>query len=258
VTSSIVFSAACFAVLPLFRTPVPGTSSIYVGCAIAMALCFLAFLGAYVPKSARRTFGEKIAQARLPKLGALPVVGIFLLFVATGAVWAFADNLGVINGISAANIAVALSLSAITGAIGPVAVTVLGRSPDVRLLIAAGFLGTGAALFFTCVPVVHFAYLAALIAQSIGQMAMSTLVFDLCFRTDSTGRLSTLTACALTLGCAIGPALGGALIGLGAMTLGLASLSIAAIAWLLVDRFETRLRNQWVSGSTEPALTPNL
>jgi predicted MFS family arabinose efflux permease len=257
-TSSIVFYAASLALLPLFRSPFAAASSIYVACAVAMTTCLLAIVVAPVPHGHSQGKSTLSSQLTLTRRAILPVAGIFLLFAANMAVYAFAENLGQLWRFSESAIAMVLSVAAILAAFGPQTVAAFGRARDVRRFLAIGFVGTGVCLFLTCVPIVHPTYVVALFGQSIGQTAMATLVFDLCFRADSTGRLSSLTGGAVTFGCATGPALGGALIGYGPAPLGAVSLGIAVAGWLLVDRFARWLSQHWVPTAADSIIASNV
>lgn len=192
--------------VPLFGTP-----ALFLALAAfsIATLAMVPFLDDYArPVSARTSAEGRILWAPL----ATALGAVFLFQCANAGVSAYVIGLGRTFGLGANAISDALGVSNWLGAVGSLAVVVVGvrfgRTGPILAGMALALAGTALFLMRTA----PWAYAAANILGSIAWSFTIAFLLGLCAAFDTTGRTAALAGFCSKLGLASGPALGGLLL----------------------------------------------
>ena len=180
---------------------------------LAALACLLAFpVPARAPAAARVRLDWKPSWT-------LAFLGVVLMAVAQSGTFAFLQAAGVAHGFAPAEIGKWLAISAVVNMIAPAVAGLLEKRISPTLAGAGAMLVHGLSAFlifnahaFTTGSFAVFAFAICLpvVCLQFGH----TFIFGLTARLDPSSRLAALTPAMLNLGNAVGPAVGGAFIGL--------------------------------------------
>jgi DHA1 family inner membrane transport protein len=199
-----VLSAAILAFLPALSAYF-GSSLLFVGIALMAAVVALGVPWFPVGGSTDRSPmpGKSSVDIRL---AAISLIGVFLYFLAQGAMWSYFELIGHANNIDAVQISRALAVATLAGIGGALLAaalpTRLGRAWP---LVMSGVLSTFSFLLLkghVAAPIFLMAGVLLMFAWQLSQPLLS----GLCCEADGEGRIVCAMGCVQTIGVGLGPA----------------------------------------------------
>lgn len=172
------------------------------------------------------------------ELAVLALLCVFLFFFAVGAIWSYAERIGMNNGLPASTIAHGLSLGTLAGVAGAGLAGVLpqrwGRIPP---LILSGII-TIASFQLLLGQVPPSSFILAIVLMLFGWNFAQPLLSGLCSQADRCGRVVCAMGAIQTFGTGLGPAAAGATLYRGDFTVAiwgscavlLASITVVVVA----------------------------
>lgn len=157
------------------------------------------------------------------------LIGVFLYFFATGAMWSYAERIGAASGLTAQTIARGLSLGTLAGVLGAATVGVLprrwGRSAP---LLISGIVSIASFLLMLG-KMTGPGFIAAAVLLLFGWNFAQPLLSGLCAEADDRGRVVCAMGSIQTFGTGLGPAAAGATLVTGGFSMAIWS-SVAILA----------------------------
>lgn len=201
----LTVSAAVLAVLPWLQKTF-GPAVVFAGIAVVTLLscALVTWLPERNPASASWSEGAPAVSRELTVAG---LSGVFLYFIAQGAMWSYFERIGTASGVDPLFIGEAMGLSSFAGMGGAlIAVAVCTRLGRALPLIVTG--GISILSFFMLRGHVTPSALmtAGLLFNFAWNLAMP-LLSGICAEADSQGRVVVAMGCIQTVGFGLGPAL---------------------------------------------------
>jgi DHA1 family inner membrane transport protein len=207
----LAVAAAILLVIPVLQ-PRIGTQPFFVATAVAaVGTGLLApWLPAGSPAVSQAVSGLSTIHWRLAIAGLL---GVFLYFLAQGAVWSYFGEIGVASHVPAAVIGRALAISSIAGIGGALlAVAVCTRSNRGLPLVASAAISVASfALLLGHVSGIVFV-ISGILFNAAWNFSMPFLS-GMCSAADTRGRIVCSMGCIQTVGTGLGPAMAATLLG---------------------------------------------
>jgi predicted MFS family arabinose efflux permease len=207
----IVFGLALFAVGAV--ESFAGRGAVFcVDLLFLLALAPMAFLlprGVVVDAHASKTKMD----SRFPEGAVYALAALSLMWIAQGALWAFASTAGTESGMDADSLVKWFSIAGFTTPFGALAATALG---DRRGYGAPFIIGFGTQIFVALAEYCFFSrplFIAGVLISNMTTTFTTPYVQAVLASLDGTGRASAFSGAAANFGAAIGPALGALLIG---------------------------------------------
>jgi predicted MFS family arabinose efflux permease len=235
-----LFGAVALLVVPLLAD-YGGIKLIYLVLAVSALIAIV--LGRGLPISTSpgtNTDATECSSAKL-KSYILPLFGVFAIFSAGGAYWAYMSRIGENAGFAARSVSIAASSTQIFGFLGASLATYIGlKFGSIRPLLASFVL-----MFAMCAlltqPIVFMAYVIAICLLTFGWNFSTPLTLGLVAQADSTGSASVYAATSSNLGLALGPLVAASLLSSESLApvlyltaaLAFASLIVAMIPWFI-------------------------
>ncbi len=206
-SGQLLFATLGFAVLPpLLQGRSISAAFVALSVVTVAGLCFIQWIPGRPVTAASKGAGGPVDRRALRKPGFAFMASIFLLYVATNAIWTYVDRIGIHAGLPASVVGFSLSAANAAGLVGALAVTFLGtklgRSWPVAVsfvcvVFAAGVLvdPPGAAWYAVGTAVFMFVWCFQV-----------PLIFGSIADYDSSGYLASLAVAAMTIGMVAGPA----------------------------------------------------
>jgi predicted MFS family arabinose efflux permease len=206
----IVFGLALFAVGAV--ESFAGRGAVFcVDLLFLLALAPMAFLlprGVVVDAHASKTK----MNLQFPEGAVSALAALSLMWIAQGALWAFASTAGTESGMDADSLVKWFSIAGFTTPFGALAATALG---DRRGCGAPFIIGFGAQIFVALAEYCFFSralFIAGVLISNMTTTFTTPYVQAVLASLDGTGRASAFSGAAANFGAAIGPALGALLI----------------------------------------------
>lgn len=207
----LAVAAAILLVIPVLQ-PRIGTHPFFI--ATAVAALGAGLLGPWLPA------GSPAASATASPLSAIHwrlaiagLLGVFLYFLAQGAVWSYFGEIGAASHVSPAVIGRALAISSIAGIGGALlAVVVCTRSNRALPLIASAAVSV-ASFVLLLGHVSGMAFLVAGILFNAAWNFSMPFLSGMCSAADARGRIVCSMGCIQTVGTGLGPAVAATLLG---------------------------------------------
>jgi len=198
-------SAAVLALLPWLQGGF-GSAAVFVGiAAIALgSMTLLPWLPQRSPASASSRDGAASVSKELAISG---LVGVFLYFIAQGAMWSYFERIGNASGVDRIIIGQAMGLSSFAGMGGALlAFTVVTRLGRVLPLIASGTVSL-VSFWLLRGHVTAAELVIAGVLFNFGWNLAQPLLSGVCADADAQGRVVVAMGCIQTVGFGMGPAL---------------------------------------------------
>jgi len=198
-------SAAILTALPLLASRF-GSAAVFEAMA-ALSLLSTALLP-WLPRGTDPSFSQGEAATPISKhLAAAGLIGVFLYFIAQGAVWSYFERIGAASGIEPALIGEAMGVSSFAGVGGALAAVALVAPCGRRWpLIASGMISL-ASFGLLRGHVSGTELMTAGILFNFAWNMAQPLVSGVCSDADCRGRIVVAMGCIQTVGFGIGPAL---------------------------------------------------
>lgn len=188
-----------------------GASAVFlvVGCAALLPLALSARLPTRAEESCERS--AEPSPSATSGMSWWALAGLAVTFIGCQGAWAFLVQAGAAKGIATADVARFLVIGQLLGLLGPVVAAAIGRRRSWEWSVALG-LGVSAlaVLFATQALPPEFFALSAFSFQ-FGTLCMVTGYLSCLATIDPSGRSAAAAPSALSLGCALGPAVIGSL-----------------------------------------------
>jgi len=167
-------------------------------------------------------------------LAAYALVGVFLYFFATGAMWSYVERIGLGSGLSPAVIAQGLSMGTLAGVVGAgLAGLVPARWGRGLPLLASGAISIASfQLLLGVIPAT--AFIAATVMLLLGWNFAQPLLSGICAEADQCGRVVCAMGAIQTFGTGLGPAAAGATLRGGDFSIAIYSSSAILILSLAI------------------------
>lgn len=167
-------------------------------------------------------------------LAAYALVGVFLYFFATGAMWSYVERIGLGSGLSPAVIAQGLSLGTLAGVVGAgLAGLVPARWGRGLPLLTSGAISIASfQLLLGVVPAT--AFITASVMLLLGWNFAQPLLSGICAEADKCGRIVCVMGAIQTFGTGLGPAAAGATLRGGDFSVAICSSSAILILSLAI------------------------
>jgi predicted MFS family arabinose efflux permease len=203
----LTVSAAVLALLPWLQVRV-GPAAVFAGIAVVMLLscAFVTWLPERNPASASWSDGAPAISKELAVAG---LSGVFLYFIAQGAMWSYFERIGTASGVDPLFIGEAMGLSSFAGmggALLAVAVCTRTRLGRALPLIVTGGIST-LSFFMLRGHVTPAALMTAGLLFNFAWNLAQPLLSGVCAEADSQGRVVVAMGCIQTVGFGLGPAL---------------------------------------------------
>ncbi|HLZ97364.1 MAG TPA: MFS transporter [Steroidobacteraceae bacterium] len=201
----LTVSAAVLVSLPLLQGRF-GAATVFYGMA-ALTLTSTALLR-WLPRANTGRSGRLDGTADVSKhLAVAGLVGVFLYFIAQGAVWSYFERIGAASGVNAVTIGEAMGLSSFAGMGGAlVAVAMVTRCGRVWPLVTSGAISISSFCMLHG-HVTGVQLITAGILFNFGWNLAQPLLSGVCSDADCRGRVVVAMGCIQTVGFGIGPAL---------------------------------------------------
>jgi predicted MFS family arabinose efflux permease len=201
----LVVSAAALALFPVLEAQF-GASTTFVG--IAGVAMLTALLLPWLPTcSPRVTTASLIATTWSRPLAFSGLMGVFLYFIAQGAMWSYFERIGNASGVDPLQIGRAMAISSFAGGAGSlVAVLLSTRCARAWPLIVSGVISL-VSFYMLSGHVVASTLIVAGILFNFAWNLSQPLLSGLCAEADSHGRVVVAMGCIQTVGFGAGPAL---------------------------------------------------
>lgn len=207
----IVFGLALFAVGAL--ESFAGRSAIF--CVDLLFLLALAPMAFFLPKGVvvDAHASKTLMNLQFPEGALSALAALTLMWIAQGALWAFASMAGTESGLDADSLVKWFSIAGFTTPFGALAATALSDRRGYRVPFIIGF---GAQIFVALAEYCFFSrplFIAGVLISNMTTSFTTPYVQGVLASHDRTGRASAFSGAAANFGAAIGPALGALLIG---------------------------------------------
>ena len=217
----IVFGLALFAVGAV--EPFAGRGAVF--CVDLLFLLALAPMAFFLPRGVvADVHASKIRiNLHFPEGAVSALAALSLMWIAQGALWAFASTAGTESGMDAASLVKWFSIAGFTTPFGALAATALG---DRRGYGAPFIIGFGAQIFVALAEYCFFSrtfFIAGVLISNMTTTFTTPYLQGVLASLDRTGRASAFSGAAANFGAAIGPALGALLIGRTVAPIGITS-----------------------------------
>lgn len=202
----LVVSAAALASFPWLERAF-GASITFAG--VAGVALLTALLLPWLPVCSPKITTASLAAVTWSRTLALSgLVGVFLYFIAQGAMWSYFERIGSASGVDPLRIGQAMAISSFAGGGGSlVAVLLSARCARVWPLIVSGAISL-VSFYMLSGPVIATTLIAAGILFNFAWNLSQPLLSGLCAEADSHGRVVVAMGCIQTIGYGAGPALG--------------------------------------------------
>ncbi len=201
----LTVSAALLAILPALQAAVGSTAIFCAVAALALMTCaVLPWLPSQSPALSGHGSGTFTFSRALSVSG---LAGVFLYFIAQGALWSYFERIGAASAVAPASIGEAMGLSSFAG-VGGALLAVFVASRFGRLLPLVGS-GVVSILSFWMLRG-HVTATALIVAGILFNFAWNLaqpLLSGVCAEADSKGRVVVAMGCIQTIGFGLGPAL---------------------------------------------------
>ena len=200
----LTVSALVLAVLPWLQASV-GSAGVFTGIAALVALCctLVVWLPERSPSTTARGDAAPVVSKELTLSG---LSGVFLYFLAQGAMWSYFERIGSASGVDSGFIGEAMGLSSFAGTGGALLATlVCTRLGRVVPLIASGVIS----IFSFYLLGGHVTPAALMIAGLLFNFSWNLaqpLLSGVCAEADCQGRVVVAMGCIQTVGFGLGPA----------------------------------------------------
>jgi predicted MFS family arabinose efflux permease len=201
----LTVSAGILALLPLLEAGI-GAFAIFLGYAfiILVSGLLMRWLPARSPAVPSGLDSSAPVEKRLAIAG---LSGVFLYFIAQGAMWSYFDRIGAANGIDPEVVGQAMGISSVSGTGGALLSVILcSRVSRSWLLAFSGGLSL-ASFWLLAGTVTEGSLFAAGILFNFGWNVAQPLLSGLCSEADRRGRVVVAMGCIQTVGFGLGPAL---------------------------------------------------
>ncbi len=201
----LTVSAAVLAVLPWLQGSV-GPAAVFAGIAVVVLLCcaLVPWLPERNPASASWSGGAPPVSRELTVAG---LSGVFLYFIAQGAMWSYFERIGTASGVDPLFIGEAMGLSSFAGMGGALlAVAVCTRLGRALPLIVTGAISI-LSFFMLRGHVSPAALMTAGLLFNFAWNLAQPLLSGVCAEADAQGRVVVAMGCIQTVGFGLGPAL---------------------------------------------------
>ncbi len=200
----LTVAAAILAVLPNAQERF-GAASVFVALGV-MTLASGALL-AWLPARNPRAPAWVTAPPTVSKALALAgLVGVFLNFIAEGAMWSYFGRIGASSGVTPAIVGAAMGLSSFAGMGGALlAITVINRLGRIIPLAVSGVISV-LSFWILNGHVTAAALLTAGVLLNFGWNLAQPLFSGVCAEADAQGRVVVAMGCIQTVGFGLGPA----------------------------------------------------
>jgi predicted MFS family arabinose efflux permease len=189
-------------------------------------------------------------KVQLPEGAASSLAALGLMWIAQGALWAFAATAGAEAGMDSASLAHWLSIAGFTTPFGAAAAAALGERRGYSAPLIAGFTTQVlVALAMYCSFARPF-YIAGALVSNMTTTFTTPYVQGVLASLDGTGRATALSGAAANFGAAVGPALGALLV---AQTVAPIGVTSAIMLLISLGLALSSLRNLPVSSGTRSA-----
>ena len=206
----LAVSAAVLALLPALQASI-GPPAVFVGAAgltVASATLY-----SWLPDRNRERGGERgSATVVLKELAITGLVGVFLYFIAQGALWSYFERIGAASGIRPDLIGYATGVSSFAG-VGGALLAVWGcmRLGRTALLMGSGVLSI-ASFWMLRGHVTETELVISGLLFNFGWNLAQPLLSGVCADADSEGRVVVAMGCIQTVGFGLGPAIAASLL----------------------------------------------
>jgi DHA1 family inner membrane transport protein len=201
----LIVSAVALALFPILEADF-GAPATFIGIAgvAVLAVLLLPWLPTCNPKITPASL-VAVTWSRPLTFGGL--AGVFLYFIAQGAMWSYFERIGNASGIDPLRIGQALAISSFAGGAGSlVAVLLSTRCARAWPLIASGVISI-VSFYLLSGQVVASTLIVAGILFNFAWNLSQPLLSGLCAEADSHGRVVVAMGCIQTVGFGAGPAL---------------------------------------------------
>lgn len=229
----VVTATALYLLMPPLAQRIGPVAVFYV--LFLLGLAALPFLFAMPGHAAETLFAahpEKLRIWPLPRL----LFGIGCLFAGENAMWAYAERIGGSIGMGMGTVVSAFLATVILSGIGPLLANATEKTWGYRypVLIAAAV--AGSANFMLATAGIPFTFFAGIIIANVAYLFLMPYYRSLTAFVDPLGRLAVGSVVMQTVGTALAPSLGGAilLLGGGYAEIGLLALVLITGSCLLV------------------------
>jgi len=170
------------------------------------------------------------------------LVGVFLYFFATGAMWGYAERIGSASGLNPQAIAQGLSLGTLAGVVGAGLVGLLPKSLGRAWPLAISGVISVTSFLLLRGHVIGASFILAAVMLQFGWNFAQPLLSGICAEADDRGRVVCAMGSIQTFGTGLGPAAAAATLVTGGFAVAIwSSAGILAVS-LMVVLFATRRR----------------
>ena len=201
----LTVAAGILAVLPSAQQRF-GASNIFVtlGAITLASGALLAWLPACNPRAAAWAAAPPSVSKALALAG---LIGVFLNFIAEGAMWSYFGRIGASSGVAPATIGAAMGLSSFSGIGGALlAIAVINRLGRIIPLAASGVISV-LSFWLLNGHLTATALVTAGVLLNFGWNLAQPLFSGVCAEADAQGRVVVAMGCIQTVGFGLGPAI---------------------------------------------------
>jgi predicted MFS family arabinose efflux permease len=218
---------------------------------LAIAVCTL-LTGLLLPAFPEGRACEEEVYTGAPIRRGLAVAGVsaaFLIFFAVGAIWSYAERIGVASSLSPQTIAQGLSVGTLAGVVGAGLAGMLPQRWSRVMPIVAGSLCVIAGFATLVGQLAAMVYLGGVVLVMFGWNFLQPLLSGMCSDADEKGRVVCAMGSIQSIGMGLGPAAVAPLIAKGSFTGAIWVASIAMVGGLAFVVIETVLRRSQAPAS---------